>query len=121
MGSNEKSAVKLTYEQGRTENHWLATGNKVATLFEHRRDQSNRGDIARKHWGCCCNFWCRHFQRPAKTQNCCIHAIINCLIRKHERTGLLDKFSPQQGQPNKKKQTGYESVRHGTDSSKEEL
>ena len=88
--------MKLTYGQGRTENRRLMTRSKVAAIFEHHRDRWNRGDIARKHLGCR-NFIWRLFQRPAKTQNCRIHAIIHCLIREHERTGLLDKFNPKQG------------------------
>src|SRR4030095_7270335 len=114
MGSNEKSAMKLTYGEGRTEHRRLTNGTKVTAIFEHRRDQSNRGDIARQHWGCCCAFRWRLFQRPADTHNCHIYAIIHCLIREHEPTDLLGKFNPKQGQPNKQKQAGYESARHST-------
>ena len=120
MGSNKKSAMKLTYGQGRPENRRLTTGNKVAAIFEHDRDQSNRGEIDRKYRGCCCHFRCRRFQRYAESHNCGIHAIIHCLIREHEPTGLLGKFNPEQSQPNKKKQVGGESAGHGTYSSNEE-
>ena len=119
MGSNEKSAMKLTYRQTRTENRGLETGNKVAAIFEGYGDQSNRRDIDRKHWGGCCRW--RFFQRPANAQNCCVDAIIDRLIGKHERTGLLEKFNPKQGQPNKKKQVGDESARHSTYSSNKEF
>jgi hypothetical protein len=119
MGSNQKSAVKLTYGRGRTENRRLKTGNKVATIFEHRRDQSNRRDEARKHWRCCCNLRWRLFQRPTEAHNCRIHSIIDCLIGEHEPTDLLDKFNPKQGQPNKKKRVGNESAQHGICSSNE--
>jgi hypothetical protein len=121
MGSNKKSAMKLTYGQGRTENRRLAAGNKVAAIFEHHGDQSNGEHIPRKHWGCSCNFRRRCFQRYAESHNCGIHAIIHCLIREHEPTGLLDKFNSEQGQPNKKEQAGYESTRHGIYSSNEGL
>src|SRR4029434_8195775 len=100
MESNEKSAMKLTYGQGRTENHRFTTGNKIAAIFEHHRDRWNRGDIARKHLGCCRNFIWRLFQRPAKTHNRRIYTIIHCLIRELEPSDLLDKFNPKQGKPN---------------------